>query len=76
MEVASCPRLRIVIRRKDGAVIDKEVTYPKGHQHNPMTAANIDAKLDGPAATLKDSKREEIREAWWAWKRRPTSPTW
>jgi 2-methylcitrate dehydratase len=71
-EVAGCPRVRIVVRRKDGAVIDEEVTYPKGHQRNPMTAADLDAKLDrASGGIVSDAKREEIREAWWGFEKVP-----
>jgi 2-methylcitrate dehydratase len=67
MEIAGCPRARIVIRRRDGAVMDEELTYPKGHMMNPMTADDLDAKLDKACAgVVKDAKREEIRAAWWS----------
>jgi hypothetical protein len=34
---------------------------------NPMTAADLDAKLDRASiGILKESRREEIRRAWWA----------
>lgn len=37
-----------------------------------MTAADLDAKLDrASGGILKDSKREEIREAWWAFEKAP-----
>ncbi len=67
MEAAGCPRVRITIRRNDGAVMTEELTYPKGHMLNPMTAADLDAKLDKACVgAVTEEKREQIRAAWWS----------
>jgi 2-methylcitrate dehydratase len=66
MEIAGVPHTRISIRRKDGAVMTEDITYPRGHMNNPMTVADLDAKLDkASAGIVKDDKREQIRSAWW-----------
>jgi 2-methylcitrate dehydratase len=67
MEVAGAPHTVLTVTRNDGAVFTEDVTYPRGHLMNPMTAADLDAKLDRASiGILKESRREEIRRAWWA----------
>jgi 2-methylcitrate dehydratase len=64
--IAGEPRARIAVRRRDGATLAEEVTYPKGHSKNPMTDADIDAKLDATCRGVVSADcRERIREAWW-----------
>jgi 2-methylcitrate dehydratase len=40
------------VRLRDGTVLRSETAYPRGHQRNPVTGAEIDAKFDRCAAQL------------------------
>jgi 2-methylcitrate dehydratase len=67
MEIAGSPRARIVVRRDDGAVLDEEVTFPRGHSRNPMTQDDITAKFHAASADVLDAERAgDILRAWWA----------
>jgi 2-methylcitrate dehydratase len=60
------PRMRLIVTADDGATFVEEVGYHRGHANNPMSRADIDAKLDATSAgVLGDDRREAIREAWW-----------
>jgi 2-methylcitrate dehydratase len=64
--LAAEPHVRVTVRAADGAVLEEELTYPKGHPRNPMTRADVDTKLARICAgVLKDDHRDRIREAWW-----------
>jgi 2-methylcitrate dehydratase len=66
MEIAGSPKARIVVRRDDGAVLDEEVTFPRGHSRNPMTQADITAKFRAASAgVLADDVAEAILRSWW-----------
>lgn len=66
LEIAGSPRARIRVRRRDGAEMCEEVTYAKGHSRNPMTAADVDAKLAKVCAgVVEEAQREQIKAAWW-----------
>jgi 2-methylcitrate dehydratase len=66
MEIAGNPRARIVVRRDDGAVLDEEVTFPRGHSMNPMTKDDITAKFRAASLDVLDPDRaEQVAAAWW-----------
>ncbi|MFC4055475.1 MmgE/PrpD family protein [Actinomadura syzygii] len=65
--IAGEPRMRLIVTAVDGATFIEEVGYHRGHSLNPMSRAEIDAKLDATSAgVLSDERREAIRAAWWA----------
>jgi 2-methylcitrate dehydratase len=60
------PRMRLIVTADDGARFVEEVGYHRGHASNPMSRADIDAKLDATSAgVLDDVTRDKIRAAWW-----------
>jgi 2-methylcitrate dehydratase len=60
------PRMRLIVTADDGATFVEEVGYHRGHANNPMSRADIDAKLDTTSAgVLDDGRRDAIRQAWW-----------
>jgi 2-methylcitrate dehydratase len=64
--IAGEPRMRLIVTADDGARFTEEVGYHRGHSANPMSRADIDAKLDATSAgVLDDERREAIRQAWW-----------
>jgi 2-methylcitrate dehydratase len=64
--IAGEPRMRLTVTATDGETFVREVGYHRGHYRNPMTRADIDAKLDATSAgLLTDERREAIRAAWW-----------
>lgn len=66
MEIAGRPRARIVVRRDDGAVLDEEVTFPRGHSMNPMTKDDITVKFHSASAgVLPAGQADSILAAWW-----------
>jgi 2-methylcitrate dehydratase PrpD len=67
MEIIGSPRMRVTIRTKSGDEFVREVTYHKGHSLNPMTVADIDAKLDAACrGVVDDDHKQRIRSAWWS----------
>lgn len=66
MELAGAPQVTVRVRRRDGAVLERELTFPKGHSRNPMTDADVNAKFDRATRGLvSEVRREAIRTAWW-----------
>jgi 2-methylcitrate dehydratase len=66
LEIAGSPRATITVRRDDGEVMFREVTYPVGHALNPMRRADIDEKLaKATRGVLDDATRDELAQAWW-----------
>jgi 2-methylcitrate dehydratase len=64
--IAGEPRMRLRVTADDGATFVEEVGYHRGHSRNPMSRADIDAKLDATSAgVLDDERRDAIRQAWW-----------
>lgn len=64
--IAGEPRMRLRVTADDGATFVEEVGYHRGHYRNPMSRADIDAKLDATSAgVLDDGRRDAIRQAWW-----------
>jgi 2-methylcitrate dehydratase len=64
--IAGEPRMRLRVTADDGATFVEEVGYHRGHYRNPMSRADIDAKLDATSAgVLDDERRDAIRQAWW-----------
>ena len=58
---------RIPVRTTSGRELSQQVAYYKGHRRNPMTRAEIDAKLDLICDRALDAERKErIRAAWWS----------
>jgi 2-methylcitrate dehydratase len=65
--IAGEPRMRLTVVADDGATFVEEVGYHRGHMLNPMSRADIDAKLDATSnGVLSSERREAIRAAWWA----------
>jgi 2-methylcitrate dehydratase len=57
---------RILIRTRGGEEFQAELMGHKGHMTDPMTRADINAKLDTICAgVIDDERRERIRSAWW-----------
>src|SRR5262245_46248765 len=58
---------RVRARTHDGREFSEEVMWHRGSFQNPLTRADIDAKLDliCEGAGIDDGRREAIREAWW-----------
>jgi 2-methylcitrate dehydratase len=57
---------RITVHRDGGHEMVRRVNYYKGHPKDPLTPADIDAKLDRTCAGIvTDDQRERIRSAWW-----------
>jgi 2-methylcitrate dehydratase len=51
---------------RGGDVLEKEVTYPRGHAHNPMTDAEVEAKFRSLAEPLLPEPRiAEILDRCW-----------
>jgi 2-methylcitrate dehydratase len=65
-ELAAAPHVRITVRRRDGEVLVHDLSYPKGHSMNPLTVADVDAKLHRATAAFGDEEREALRAAWWS----------
>jgi 2-methylcitrate dehydratase len=66
MEIIGNPLYRVRLRKRSGEEMNEDVTFPKGHYHNPMTIEDVDAKLDDACdGVIGDAQKEEIREAWW-----------
>jgi 2-methylcitrate dehydratase len=64
--IAGEPRMRLIVTADDGATFVEEVGYHRGHALNPMSRADIDAKLDATSnGVLSEERREAIRSAWW-----------
>jgi 2-methylcitrate dehydratase len=64
--IAGQPRARIAVRNRWGGTLIEEVSYAKGHSKNPMSDADINAKLDTACrGVVSADQRERIREAWW-----------
>ena len=57
---------RITIQAKDGATHSHEVTFPRGHAHNPMTDAEVETKFRALAEPLLPASHiAEILERCW-----------
>jgi 2-methylcitrate dehydratase len=57
---------RVRVRRTDGAEFVEEITWHRGTMQNPMSHADIDAKLDTICeGVVSHDVREKIRSAWW-----------
>jgi 2-methylcitrate dehydratase len=66
MEIAGSPKVRITVRTKSGGQLQEIVTYPRGHMNNPMSVADIDAKIDRTCrGVIPDEHRDAVRKAWW-----------
>jgi 2-methylcitrate dehydratase len=66
MEIIGSPRMRATIRTRSGQEFVEEVTYHKGHSLNPMSADDINAKLDAACkGVIDEDRREKVRAAWW-----------
>jgi 2-methylcitrate dehydratase len=64
--ISGVPKGRITVRTRSGDELVEQVGYPRGHIQNPMTRADIDAKLDLVGqATLGPERTAAVREAWW-----------
>jgi 2-methylcitrate dehydratase len=64
--ISGVPRGRITVRTRSGQQLVEDVSYPRGHIQNPMTRADIDAKLDLVGAeVLGPDRTAAVREAWW-----------
>lgn len=65
-EISGVPRSRITLRTAGGRETTEEVGYPKGHMLNPMTRADIDAKLASACSgVVGEAQRQRIRATWW-----------
>lgn len=56
----------IRIQSRNGAVVENEVTFPRGHARNPMTDAEVEAKFRSMAEPLlpETSIREILDRCW------------
>jgi 2-methylcitrate dehydratase len=64
--ITGVPRGRITVRTRSGDELVEEVGYPRGHVQNPMTRADIDAKLQLVGEPLLGAEHTAaIRDAWW-----------
>jgi 2-methylcitrate dehydratase len=66
MEIVGHPHTRITVENNSGDTHTVEINYGKGHSLNPMTADDINTKLDEACeGIVSHDRREEIRLAWW-----------
>lgn len=57
---------RVSLHMKNGETLSKEVTYPRGHAHNPMTDAEVEIKFKTLASPLlPDTNITEIIDRCW-----------
>jgi 2-methylcitrate dehydratase len=57
---------RLEMTTADGGRLECEVTYPRGHDHNPMTDAEVIAKYEALAGLhLSRERADRLREAVW-----------
>jgi 2-methylcitrate dehydratase len=75
MEIIGNPCYRVVIRKKNGDELREDVTFPKGHFHNPMTADELNAKFDDAASgVVSNETRDTIKAAWWGFDQAKSLP--
>lgn len=57
----------VVIKTKDGRTFEKKISYPLGHNKNPMNDADIEAKFKSLASrVMPDADVQKILDALWA----------
>lgn len=57
---------RLTITMADGSVLEHEVTFPRGHHHNPMTDAEVESKFRSMAEPrLSETTILEILDRCW-----------
>jgi 2-methylcitrate dehydratase len=60
---------RLVVRTRDGAEIERQTSYPRGHRRNPVSDAEIDEKFERMIAGRSDHDLElcaQLRERLWS----------
>lgn len=57
----------VVIKTKDGRTLEKKISYPLGHNKNPMNDADIEKKFKSLASrVMPDADVQKILDALWA----------
>jgi 2-methylcitrate dehydratase len=64
--------VRVTVRTTSGQELRRELMGHRGHMSDPMTRADVNAKLDQASSSkMTSSQRERIRAAWWAFAEAP-----
>jgi 2-methylcitrate dehydratase len=64
--ISGVPRSRLSATDVRGDTFVREVGFHRGHSMNPMTPADVDAKLTAASEGVIDAgQRDRIRDVWW-----------